>query len=141
MRQCATSDVPVAPLDVCSDYARSARAIALCGDVVCFIAATSLAMSFPEMVWRLRSDLQNLCTTRQHTATTNRITEGVGTKVRRHTHTSSSAAGDRDHQSQSFTDLVNEQESQRDHRPNVLVPKVPRHHRFVSLSDTLITNQ
>ena len=48
-----------------------------CGDVVCFTAATLPAMSFPEMVWRMRSDLQNLRTTRQHTATTNRITEAV----------------------------------------------------------------
>ena len=59
-----------------------------------------LRWSFPEMVWRTRSDLQNLCPTRQHTATTNRITEGVGTEVRRHTHTGSSAAGDRAHQPQ-----------------------------------------
>ena len=64
------------------------------------LAATSPAMSFTEMVWRMRSDLQTLHTTRQHTATPHRITEGVGTEVRRHTHTSSSAAGDRDHQPQ-----------------------------------------
>ena len=44
-------------------------------------------MSFPEMVWWMRSDLQNFAhDTTQHTATTNRITEGVGTEVRSHTH-------------------------------------------------------
>ena len=38
-----------------------------CGGVVGFTAATSPAMSFTEMVWRMRSDLQTLNTTRQHT--------------------------------------------------------------------------
>ena len=52
------------------------------------------------LVWRTRSDLQNLGTTRQRTATSNRITEGVETEVGRHTNTSSSSAGDRDHQPQ-----------------------------------------
>ena len=57
-------------------------------------------------------NLQNLHETRQMTATTTRITEGVKTEVERHRKTRSSAAGDQDHQLQCITDLVNEQESQ-----------------------------
>ena len=37
--------------------------------VVCLTAATLPSLSFSGMVWRMRSDLQDLCTTRQRTAT------------------------------------------------------------------------
>ena len=37
--------------------------------VVCLTAATLPSLSFLGMVWRMRSDLQKLCTTRQRTAT------------------------------------------------------------------------
>ena len=57
-------------------------------------------------------NLQNLHKTRQMTATTTKITEGVKTEVERQRKTRSSAAGDQDHQLQCITGLVNEQESQ-----------------------------
>ena len=38
-----------------------------CGVFVCFTAATKTALSFSGMVWRMRTDLQNLHTTRQRT--------------------------------------------------------------------------
>ena len=85
--------------------------------------------------------LQNLYKTRQMTAALTRITEGMETRVARHRTHAAQLQETRITNRNRITGLVNEQESQRDHRPNMLVPRVPHHHRSQSLLDTLITNQ
>ena len=71
---------------------------------------------FLRMSGECAQNLQTLNNTRQMTATQTRITEGAETRVVRHRNTRSSAAGDRNHQPQWITGLVNEQEQSQPQR-------------------------
>ena len=108
---------------------------------VCFTAAARRYLSSSEIAWRMRLKLTDFVQ-RATDSTHNNQDHRRGEDRSQETHiTRSSAAGNQDHLPQCITGLVNEQESQRDHRPNMLVPRVPHHHRPLSLSVTLIVNQ